>query len=57
MYDLYRKKFCRLRGSDEMDLSEVLEKSDMLKKKKNVYTILWKVFFISLSRELDFFFF
>ena len=34
MYDLYRKKFCRLRGSDEMDLSEVLEKSDMLKKKK-----------------------
>lgn len=39
-----------------MDFSEVVQKSDILLKKK-VCTITLQMFFIILSRELDFFFF
>ena len=56
MYDLYRKKFCRLRGSDEMDLSEVLEKSDMLKKKKCLYHTVESVLYFFIQ-GIRFFFF
>lgn len=38
-----------------MDFSEVVQKSDILLKKK-VCTIPLQMFFIILSRELDFFF-
>lgn len=42
------------RRSNEMDLSEVLEKSDMLKKKKSLYHTVESVYFYP---GISFFFF